>query len=60
MTEQKRERGIKVLTKQGIWLEGTNGKAKKVAKGTVVTLSKEQVKHFGKAVTRDLPEGEDE
>lgn len=60
MSEQKRERGIKVLAKRGIWLEDSAGKAKKVAAGTVVTLSKEQVKHFGSAVTRDLPEGEDE
>ena len=60
MTEQKRERGIKVLTKRSIWLDGPGGKAKKVAKGTVVTLPKEQVKHFGSAVTKDLPEGEDE
>lgn len=60
MSEQKRERGIKVLVKRGIWVEGSAGKAKKLEKGTVVTLSKEQLKQYGSAVTRDLPEGEDE
>ena len=56
MTEQKRERGIKVLVKRKIWLEENEP----VLAGTVVTLSKEQVKAFKDAVTRDLPEGEDE
>lgn len=60
MSEQKRERGIKVLTKRSIWMDDGNGGAKKVAKGSVLTLSKEQVKHFGSAVTRDLPDSEDD
>jgi hypothetical protein len=56
MTEQKRERGVKVLVKRKIWLE--DDVATKV--GTVITLTKEQVKHYGSAVTKDLPEGEDD
>ena len=59
MTEQKRERGIKVMTKRAIWTGEANTPVK-VPVGTVLTLTKEQVKHYGAAVTRDLPEGEDE
>lgn len=56
MSEQKRERQIKVLVKRNIWLEDN----KPTKAGSVIMLSKEQVKHYGAAVTRDLPEGEDE
>lgn len=59
MTEQKRERGIKVLVKRKIWM-GTVDAPKPVLKGSIVTLTKEQVKKYGNAVTRDLPDGEDE
>ena len=60
MTEQKRDRGIKILVKAAIWIEGDDKQPKKIPVGTVVTLTKEQVKHYGVAVTRDLPDGEDE
>jgi len=61
MSEQKRERGVKVLVKRGIWVEPEKGgKAVKVAAGNVVVLSKDDVKKFGSAVTKDLPDGEDE
>lgn len=59
MTEKTRERGIKVLVKRSIWT-GEADRPRKVKAGTVVTLTKEQVKHFGSAVTRDLPDSEDE
>lgn len=57
--EKKRERGVKVLVKRPVWIE-TEDKPKKVLAGEVVVLSKEQVKQFGNAVTRDLPDGYDE
>ena len=66
MTEQKRERGVKVLVKRSIWLDkgekNLNGKdvATKVKAGSIEVLSKEMVKKLGSAVTRDLPEGEDD
>ena len=59
MTEQTNSRKTKVYLKQSIWVE-ENGVAKKMKKGQVVLLSSADIKHFGKAVTKDLPEGEDE
>ena len=55
MAEAKRERGIKVMVKRRIWLEGEDGAPYKVNVGDIIVLSKEQVKHFGAAVTRDVP-----
>ena len=60
MTEQKRERGIKVMTRRAIWTEGADGKPKKEPVGTILTLSQKQVKQYGTAVTRDLPDLDDE
>ena len=59
MTEQKRNRGIKVMVKRRIWLD-VDGKPEKQEVGTVLVLDKEQVKHFGVAVTRDVPDLDDE
>lgn len=60
MTEQKRDRGIKVLVTRKIRLsEDVNGKANYVKKGAVITMSATDVKSFGNAVTRDLPEIEE-
>lgn len=59
MTEAKRTRGIKVLVKRSIWLDG-DVKPEKVKAGSIVTMTKEQLNHFGSAVTRDLPESESE
>lgn len=57
MTDKKETKAasIKVFTKRGIWI-GPNDKPKKIPAGEVVELTAEQVKHYGKAVTRDLPE----
>lgn len=59
MSEQKRNRGIKVMVKRRIWLE-VDGKPEKQDVGTILVLDKEQVKHFGAAVTRDVPDLDDE
>lgn len=59
MSEQKRERGIKVMTKKRIWIDGDDG-PKPVQVGEVLVLSKEQVKHYGAAVTRDVPDADDD
>lgn len=59
MTEQTKSRKIKVYLKSNIWVE-ENGKPKKVLKGQTVLMTTSDIKHFGKAVTKDLPEGEDE
>lgn len=48
---------IKVLVKRSIWVDGET-KAVKVKAGTVAELTPEQVKQFGSAVTRDVPEDE--
>ena len=56
MTEQKRERKIKVLVKRSIFLENDV----KTPAGSVVLLTADQVKHYGSAVTRDLPAGVDD
>ena len=55
----KRERGIKVMTKRRITLEEDGVLVRKEV-GEVLTLSKEMVKHFGAAVTRDVPDADDE
>ncbi len=59
MSETKRERGIKVLVQRPVWIEGEDGNPKRLPSGEIVVLSKEEVSQFGKAVTRDLPEGEE-
>ena len=61
MTEQKRDRVVKVLVTRKIRLsKDLNGKANYVKKGSVVTMSAAEVKALGDAVTRDLPEIEEE
>jgi len=64
MTEQKRERGIKVLVKRKIRLaeDKTNSEGIEtyVQKGEVITMSAAEAKKFGNAVTRDLPDAEDD
>ena len=62
MTTQTRERGIKVLVKRRIWIEDKDaiGGSKPIQPGTVITLSKEQIKKYGVGVTKDLPDGESE
>ena len=59
MTEQTKSRKVKVFLKQSIWVD-VDGQPKKMKKGQTVLLSSADIKHFGKAVTKDLPEGEDE
>jgi hypothetical protein len=64
MTEQKRERGIKVLVKRKIRLAedktNSDGIETYVQKGEVITMSAAEAKKFGNAVTRDLPDSEDD
>lgn len=55
-----RERGIKVMCKRRITLDIGDGVLQEQPIGKVVVLSKELVKLFGDAVTKDLPESEDE
>lgn len=55
MSTQSKEGLIPVLCKRNIWLASPEG-AKKAAAGTVVDLSKEQIKAFGDAVTKDIPD----
>lgn len=59
MTEQKRNRGIKVMVKRRIWLD-VDGVPTKQDIGAVLVLEKDLVKHFGEAVTRDVPDLDDE
>lgn len=58
--DNKAEKTYKVLTVRNIWVEGANGKPKKLEKGAIVSLTSAEIRHYGKAVTKDLPEGEDE
>lgn len=57
MSESKKDACSKVLAKRNIWVEDGK-KVKKVLKGTVLSLSADQIKAFGKAVTKDIPESE--
>lgn len=64
MTQVKKDeptpkKSVKVLVKRSIWVK-TGDKAVKVKAGEVVELSAELVKHFGKCVTKDLPDDEEE
>ena len=54
--ETKKERKVKVFTKKSIWLDGPDGKPAKTPAKTTVLLTADQVKHFGDAVTKDIPE----
>lgn len=56
MAEEKRERKVMVLCKNNVYLEGVAGKSIKVKKGLKVLMSTSEVKHFGKSVTKDVPE----
>lgn len=63
MTEQKdtrAERRQTVYCKQSIWLENDQARPVKTPAGSIVKLTAEQIKHFGKAVTKDIPEGADD
>ena len=61
MTEQKRDRGVKVLVNRKIRLEDDKaGNAVYVKKGQIVVISAKEVKAFGTAVTRDLPDVEED
>lgn len=42
------------MVKRRIWLD-VDGVPTKQPVGTILVLDKEQVKHFGEAVTRDVP-----
>lgn len=46
---------IPVLCKRNIWVASGKG-TKKIQAGTVISLSKEDIKLFGSAVTKDTPE----
>jgi hypothetical protein len=46
---------ISVLCKRNIWVAAPEG-SKKVVAGTIIELSKEQIKVFGSAVTKDIDE----
>lgn len=55
MSDTKKEKaGTEVLAKRNIWVD-QGDKVIKVAKGTVISLSAEQIKAFGSAVTKDVP-----
>jgi hypothetical protein len=64
MTEQKRDRGVKVLVKRKIRLadDKTNSEGIEtyIQKGTVIVMSASEVKRLGNAVTRDLPDSEED
>lgn len=49
--------GSEVLAKRNLWVDDGK-KVSKVLKGTVLRLSAEQIKAFGNAVTKDVPESE--
>tara|TARA_R110000803_G_scaffold140699_1_gene207234 strand:+ start:2383 stop:2583 length:201 start_codon:yes stop_codon:yes gene_type:complete len=55
--EEKLERRSKVFLNNPVWIAGANGDTFKVKKGLVVLMSAEEIKLFGKAVTKDIPDG---
>jgi hypothetical protein len=55
--EEKLERRSKVFLNNPIWIAGADGIAVKIKKGLVVLMSAEEIKLFGKAVTKDIPDG---
>ena len=56
MTEEKRERKSMVYCNTNVYLAGEAGKVIRVKKGLKVLMSTKEVKHFGKAVTKDVPD----
>lgn len=56
MSDEKKERRTKVLCKVNCYLASNTKKATKVPKGMAVLMSAEEIKHFGKAVTKDVPD----
>lgn len=54
--EDKRERKAMVYCKNNVYLASPAGKAIRVKKGLKVLMSTAEIKHFGKAVTKDVPD----
>ena len=58
---EPKERRVKVLCKRSVWLTHSNSAvAKKVPAGMVVLMTVAEIKHFGSAVTKDIPDEENE
>lgn len=55
--EDKQERRSKVFLNNPVWISGANGSTFKVKKGFIVLMTAEEIKTFGKAVTKDIPDG---
>lgn len=53
---EPKERRQKVMCKRGIWLADSAGKPCKVPVDYVVLLTADEIKHFGSAVTKDIPD----
>ena len=56
MAEEKRERKAMVYCNTNVYVAGVAGKAVKIKKGLKVLMSTDEIKHFGKAVTKDVPD----
>lgn len=56
MAEEKRERKQMVYCNNNVYVEGANGKPVKIKKGLKALMSTSEIKHFGKAVTKDVPD----
>ena len=54
--EKKAVRRDKVFCNNTVYVEGSNGKTLKIKKGLAVLMTKAEIKHFGKAVTKDVPD----
>lgn len=56
MTEQTKTRRTKVLCRTNIWLENSQARPVKVPAGMAVLLDADEIKHFGRHVTKDVPD----
>ena len=56
MSEEKRERKSMVYCNNNVYVAGVAGKVVKIKKGLKVLMSTGEIKHFGKAVTKDVPD----
>lgn len=60
MSDDKKERKTPVYCRVNCYLKGPAGSTIKVKKDMAVLMTESEIKHFGKAVTKDVPDDAEE
>ena len=60
MSEQKAERRVKVLCRVNCYVENASGGTQKINADSVTLMSSAEIKHFGRSVTKDVPDDQEE